>query len=36
MEKFDNLVTLLVVIIMVTAILPAWLKGCAVLINLMF
>jgi len=34
MEKFDNLVTLLVVIVMVATIIPAWLKGCAVLINM--
>ena len=34
MEKFDNLVTLAVIIILAVAILPAWLKGCAVLINM--
>lgn len=34
MEKFDNLVTIAVIIIGIVAILPAWLKGCAVLINM--
>ena len=34
MEKFDNLVTVLVLIIMAVAIIPAWLKGCAVLVQM--
>ena len=34
MEKFDNLVTVMVIIALTVAILPAWLKGCARLIEM--
>ena len=34
MEKFDNLVTLLVLVGLAITILPAWLKGCVRLIEM--